>query len=82
MSLRKAVDMKCRECIYDDKSGLGTWRQQTEACTITDCSLWPHRPKSTVKTPGKPGKQPEALRKHREEKERLKQAQNNVLEIE
>lgn len=39
MSLRKAIDAKCRECIYDRKAA-GTWRQQTEACTSPKCSLY------------------------------------------
>ena len=45
-SYRKAIDQFCKSCIYDAKSGLGTWRQQTEGCTLTDCPLWPFRPKS------------------------------------
>lgn len=48
-SWRKAIDAKCKDCIYDPESGLGTWRQQTEACTITDCALWPFRPMSAAK---------------------------------
>jgi hypothetical protein len=43
-SLRRAIDGMCRSCIYDPKSGLGTWRQQTEGCTIRSCALWPVRP--------------------------------------
>jgi hypothetical protein len=46
MSMRKAINEKCKDCIYDPKSGGGTWRQQVEACTITTCSLWPMRPKA------------------------------------
>ena len=44
MSLRKAVDAKCRECIYDGGSGGGTWRQQVTACTSPKCPLFPVRP--------------------------------------
>lgn len=44
LSLRRAVDSMCRSCIYDPLSGLGTWRQQTEGCTIRSCALWPVRP--------------------------------------
>lgn len=44
-SLRKAIDMKCKDCIYDDQSP-GTWRIQVEECTITDCPLYNVRPKS------------------------------------
>lgn len=46
ISLRKAIDYKCRECIHDPLSGNGSWRQQTEACQIRDCPLWPVRPRS------------------------------------
>lgn len=43
-SLRKAINAKCKDCIYDPLSGLGTWRQQTEACPAKTCPLWPVRP--------------------------------------
>lgn len=49
MSLRKAINDKCKECIHDPLSGLGTWRQQTEGCTSKDCPLWPVRPVTTGK---------------------------------
>ena len=45
---RAAVDAKCRECIFDPESGLGTWRQQVEACAIDDCPLWPIRARSSA----------------------------------
>ena len=44
-SLRKAIDDKCRDCIYDPASR-GTWRQQVTICPQTDCPLWPIRPLS------------------------------------
>jgi hypothetical protein len=43
-SMRKAVDAMCKGCIYDPLSGLGTWRQQTEGCTSTECPLYELRP--------------------------------------
>ena len=43
-SLRKALNNKCRECIYDPKGCAGTWRQQVEACTAPSCPLYPVRP--------------------------------------
>lgn len=43
-SMRKAINDKCKECIYDAVSGLGTWRQQVEACTSRSCSLYAVRP--------------------------------------
>lgn len=47
-SMRKAINDKCRECIYDPIAGKGTWRQQVEACTSRKCPLYPVRPVSTV----------------------------------
>ena len=43
-----AINEKCKDCIYDPKAG-GNWRQQTSACTIKSCALWPFRPKSKPK---------------------------------
>jgi hypothetical protein len=43
MSLRKAIDRKCKDCAYHPNNG-GTWRQQTAVCTAVSCSLWPVRP--------------------------------------
>jgi len=42
-SLRKAINAKCKECLYDpyDK---GTWRQQVQACTSPKCPLFAVRP--------------------------------------
>jgi len=45
---KQAIAAKCKDCIYDCEAA-GTWRQQTHACTITDCPLWMLRPRS--KTP-------------------------------
>lgn len=65
-SLRKAINAKCKDCIYDPLSGLGTWRQQTEACPAKTCPLWPVRPVSkpdprtgTRKTHSKASNHPE-----------------------
>lgn len=44
MSLRTAINLKCRDCIYDPKSGLGTWREQAAQCTVTSCPLYAVRP--------------------------------------
>jgi hypothetical protein len=44
MSRVTAIAAKCKDCIYDPLSGGGTWRQQTEACAIKSCALWPYRP--------------------------------------
>lgn len=48
-SMRKAIDAYCKGCIYDPLSGLGTWRQQTEGCTSTDCPLYELRPRTSGK---------------------------------
>lgn len=49
MSLRAAINAKCRECIYDPHSGAGNWRQQVTACTSYKCPLYPVRPTSAGK---------------------------------
>jgi hypothetical protein len=46
MSLRAAINAKCKECIYDPVGGRGTWRQQVEACTAPGCPLYAVRPTS------------------------------------
>ena len=43
-SLRRAVSLMCRECIYDSSPGNGTWREQTEACAAPKCPLFAVRP--------------------------------------
>ena len=46
IGLRKAINDKCRECLYDVVGGSGNWRQQITACTATTCPLFPVRPVS------------------------------------
>jgi hypothetical protein len=43
-SMRGAINAKCKDCIYDPLSGLGTWRQQVGGCTSHECPLWALRP--------------------------------------
>ena len=43
LSLRGAIDAKCRDCIYDELEP-GSWRRQVAACTVTACPLHPVRP--------------------------------------
>jgi len=45
---RGRINAKCVECIYDDHPGNGTWRQQVEGCTSTNCPLYDVRPVSSV----------------------------------
>jgi hypothetical protein len=49
VSMRSAINEKCRDCIYDPLAP-GNWRQQVQACVITTCPLWPLRPKSKPRT--------------------------------
>jgi hypothetical protein len=42
-SLKKCIEQKCKDCTYDHAAP-GTWREQTELCTVRACALWPVRP--------------------------------------
>jgi hypothetical protein len=44
MSLRKAINAKCQECIYDPISGNGGVLQQIYGCTCYSCPLYAVRP--------------------------------------
>ena len=44
-SRKTAINAMCCECIYD-KSDVGTWRQQVEACQSRGCPLYHLRPSS------------------------------------
>ena len=50
MSLRKCINKKCLDCIYDT-SAPGTWRQQVTLCGVKSCALYDVRPKSTRPIP-------------------------------
>lgn len=43
MSMRQAINSKCKDCIYDEHD-IGTWRQQVQRCSEVDCGLYPYRP--------------------------------------
>jgi hypothetical protein len=43
MSLRNAINSKCRNCIHDDAAP-GTWREQVAQCSVPRCALWTVRP--------------------------------------
>ena len=47
MSLRKAINNKCRECIYDPYQK-GSWLMQVSECTSPCCPLYSVRPRSKV----------------------------------
>ena len=42
--LRARIDANCIACIYDVRSP-GTWRQQVENCSVSDCAIWAVRAK-------------------------------------
>lgn len=50
MSLRKAINEKCRDCAYDPLDA-GSAAQQIACCTSTDCALHPVRPVSAKLIP-------------------------------
>ena len=50
MSLRKAVNAKCRQCTYDPFDA-GTAAQQIAVCIDSDCPLHPVRPLTTTRLP-------------------------------
>jgi hypothetical protein len=50
MSLRKSINSKCCDCIYDDLSA-GTWLQQVTLCSANSCPLYDVRPKSKSPIP-------------------------------
>jgi len=50
MSLRKAINLKCKNCTYDNKAP-GTWRQQVTLCGARNCPLYDVRPKTTHPIP-------------------------------
>lgn len=50
-SMRAAINAKCKDCIYDQKSGFGTWREQVELCPCIGCPLYPVRPLPQRKAP-------------------------------
>jgi hypothetical protein len=43
MSLRAAINSKCRDCAHDPAAP-GTWRAQVAVCSCPSCPLWPFRP--------------------------------------
>ena len=50
MSLRDAINVFCRDCIYDPLD-YGTCAQQIACCTAFTCKLHPKRPVTAVKIP-------------------------------
>ena len=48
-SMRKAINDKCKDCVYDPLSS-GTWRKQIQECNSPDCPLYELRPFSAYKS--------------------------------
>lgn len=61
VSLRAAINAKCKDCIYDPKCGGGTWREQVAQCSAANCPLWPVRPAPTSGPFGNPPRRPEDI---------------------
>ena len=49
-SLRKSINAKCKDCIYDELAA-GSWVMQVEACTCFTCPLWRVRPVRSQRGP-------------------------------
>lgn len=60
MSLRAAVNAKCKDCTYDDHSP-GTWREQVAQCSCVSCPLWPYRPAPRSGPFANPPRDPEGV---------------------
>ena len=45
VSLRAAINAKCREFTYCPVTGTGSWRKQVAGCTSKRCALYLVRPK-------------------------------------
>ena len=50
MSLRRVINEKCKDCIYDAASSR-TWRQQVALCSVKSSTLYDVRPKPTSPIP-------------------------------
>jgi hypothetical protein len=50
VSLRKAINNKCKNCIYDNLAP-GTWLQQVTLCSDVSCFLYEVRPKTQSTIP-------------------------------
>lgn len=58
MSRAKAIELKCKDCIYDNLCK-GSWREQVEKCPCRSCPLWEYRP-VTIKNQVSRGRTPSA----------------------
>ena len=68
MSLRTAINGKCKDCIYDPLAD-GTWRKQVDSCVDIICPLHPYRPRCKQKNATDKRPQPDGLRRYLEAKQ-------------
>ena len=52
VSVRKAVNAKCKDCSWDPAAP-GTWKVQIQCCPCIECPLWPIRPVSESGEPNR-----------------------------
>lgn len=50
MSLRKSINLNCKNCTFDNLAA-GTWRQQVTLCSVISCALYDVRPKTSSPIP-------------------------------
>lgn len=77
LSAQKAIDAKCKDCIYDELD-IGTWRDQTTLCPAKSCDLWEYRPlnkasKLAIKEEKVANMSPEQLEKYKKKQEKAKE---------
>ena len=61
ISLRKAINEKCKDCIFDPQCGGGRWREQVAQCSARNCPLWPVRPAPSSGPFANPPRDPETV---------------------
>jgi len=44
LTRQEAINAHCRQCIYDELGGNGSWRKQVTDCTSPECPLFEYRP--------------------------------------
>ena len=78
MSLRAAVNAKCRWCIHDELAP-GSAAVQVELCAAVDCPLWPVRPIRAQRIPYSPSVVAEYGMTEREADARLREPRNPAV---
>jgi len=77
MNKTEAINAYCKGCIYDNQEP-GNWHQQVEACTVTHCELYEHRPitgatKRLLKEERIANMSPEELAKYRQKQDQARE---------